>query len=163
MGGFSLVEICIALGIASVALLSVVGLLGGAMDTSSTAGQDTSLAAMTALITGDLHAAPFDALGQASPKTPMTVKATLPLAMADTIYYFTAEGTPLTGPDAATRPDSQFQCVVKKSVDESYRTAGQGPYNLVNVELNFTWPVAASTDPAKRPGKAFFHASIARY
>jgi len=165
--GFSLVEVTLALGIASVALLSVVGLLSVAMDTSGDAGQDTSLAAMASQVMGDLHAAPFDGLGQASPRTPLTTKITLPPALMDSAYYFTAEGVPITGASAATSPDAHFECVVKKTVDDTYRaveTPGTPQiYNLVQVELGFTWPVSTNTDREKRPGKFALHESIARY
>ena len=160
--GFSLAEVTLALGIASIALLSVVGLLSLAMNTSGTAGEDTSLTTMAGLITGDLHAAPFDQLGRSTPRLPMADGETIPATFVDSIYYFTQEGVPLSAAATASSPDAHFECVVKKSVDESFRSVG-GVSNLVQMQLNFTWPVSTSPDPDKRPGKSTFHASIARY
>lgn len=160
--GFSLAEVTLALGIASIALLSVVGLLSLAMDTSGTAGQDTALTTMAGFVTGDLHVAPFDQLGRPFPTLPMGEDETMPATLADSIYYFTQEGVPLPKTATATSTEAHFECVVKKSVDESFRSVG-GISNMVQVQLNFTWPVSTSPDPAKRPEKSTFHASIARY
>ncbi|TLD68931.1 hypothetical protein FEM03_19925 [Phragmitibacter flavus] len=160
--GFSLAEVTLALGIASVALLSVVGLLSLAMDTSEEAGEDTALAAMTGMVVGDLHVVPFDALGRSKPWSAMA-EAAAPGPMEDSVYYFTQEGVPLSGTLAATDPKAHFECVVEKSEDEGFRRIAGSVSNLVEVKLHFTWPVSANADPNLRPGESIFHASIARY
>lgn len=162
--GFSLVEVALALGIVALALLSIVGLLGSAIDTGAEAGKETALASMAGQVMVDLRGVPFDALAQASPRAAASDPAALPVLvagtpLADSAYFFTVEGTPLAGPG----PEAHYQCVVRKAADESSKTVSDETINRTRVVLHFTWPVPAHADPLQRPGSSLFNASIARY
>jgi len=160
---FSLVEVVLALGVASIALVSVIGLMGVAVNTSGRAGHDTLLVAMTNGVLNDLRAAEFDALWKAKPREEK--KPVAPAASAaplDSIYYFSNEGAPV-GVAKKDEFSTIYQCVVKKTPDPTSQLSTGSPYNLVKLQLTFTWPVSANTDPAKRPNRQTIYASIARY
>jgi uncharacterized protein (TIGR02598 family) len=170
--GFSLVEVVLALGVAAVALVSIIGLLGVALNTSSTAGHDTLMAAMTTEVLNDLRASEFDALWQATPRSVPRANAVQPtssIAPKDSTYYFTNEGAPFPTADVSNSSKNfalLYQCVVKKTPDTTSQLLPgnpSSPYNQFKLQLTFTWPVSASTDPAKRPNKQTIYASIARY
>ena len=158
--GFSLVEVALALGVATVALVSVIGLLSAAVTTSADAGHDTKLAAMSAQVLNDLRASPFDALWEKVPRAGKSNAATSTGAKPpDSEYYFTSDGTPVDAAKVAGNFDVTYQCVVKKTPDPRTRSANGGPYNQLQLQLSFSWPVSA----AKRPGGKTIYASIARY
>lgn len=159
--GFSLIEVVLALGVATVALVSVVGLLGVAVNTSGSAGHDTLLVAMSNEVLNDLRAAEFDALWKDVPRTAKSVAAPTG-APADSTYYFSNEGALVA---AANKADfaTLYQCVVKKTPDPASQLTASSPHNLLKLQLTFTWPVSANADPAKRPNRQIIYASIARY
>ena len=66
-GGFSLIEVALALAVAAVALVAIVGVLGVGMQAHGTAGDETVLAAMANRVLQDLRARPFDALWSEQP------------------------------------------------------------------------------------------------
>jgi uncharacterized protein (TIGR02598 family) len=161
--GFSLVEVVLALGVASIALVTIIGLLGVAVNTSGSAGHDTLLVAMTNEVLNDLRAAEFDGLWKALPRAEKKpTPAATSVAWADSTYYFSNEGALV---DAAKAADfaTMYQCVVKKTPDPTSQLTPTSPYNLVKLQLTFTWPVSANSDPAKRPNRQTIYASIARY
>jgi uncharacterized protein (TIGR02598 family) len=167
-GAFSLVEVTLALGVVSIALLSVVGLLGSAMDTSKVAGKDTALAAMASQVLGELRSVPFDALGHENPRIAAQDATQLPeiivgVDLEESRYFFTNEGVPL----ASSGPDAHYECVVRKSLDADSASASSDlthqTINRMRVILHFTWPVSSSADPLQRPGSSLLNASIARY
>jgi len=159
-GGFSLVEVVLALGVATVALVSVIGLLSAAVNTSEAAGHDTRLAAMSTLVLNDLRASPFDALWEKVPRAGKS-NATISTGSTppDSEYYFTNEGTLVDAAKVAGNFDVLYQCVVKKTPDPKSKSANGGAYNLIQLQLSFSWPVSAT----KRPGSKTIYASIARY
>lgn len=163
--GFSLTEVVLALGLSSVGLLSIVGLLGVSMQASRHAGDDAALAAMTAQVLAELDAAPFDALALADLQHVSSADSfdTLPATLPDSVYYFSEQGrrVPPTGTDLENTP--VYACRVGKVPDEATRGVGNGAYNLVHVELHFSWPVEAHSDPEQRPGQSRVYASMARY
>ena len=75
---FSLVEVCLALGIVSFALLSVVGLMPVGLSAMRQAMDQTTEAQIARTISGEAALVPFDELDQYAAKGP---------------YYFTQEGT----------------------------------------------------------------------
>ena len=158
--GFTLVEVVLALGVATVALVSVIGVLGVAVKTSEEAGHDTRLAAMSTQVLSDLRASPFDALWEKVPRTGKSNAATSAGSTPpDSEYSFTGDGTLVEPAKVAGNFDVVYQCSVKKTPDPRTRSANGGAYNLVRLQLTFTWPVSAP----KRTGGTTIHASIARY
>ena len=158
---FSLVEVVLALGVASVALVAVIGLMGVAVNTSSSAGNDTLLVAMTNGVLNDLRSAEFDSLWKDVPRNFKNVAVSTGAAV-DSTYYFSNEGALVPAASAADF-STQYQCVVKKTPDPASQVAAGKPFNLMKLQLTFTWPVSANTDPAKRPNRQTIYASIARY
>lgn len=161
--GFSLIEVVLALGVATVALVAIIGLLGVAVTTSGSAGHETLLAAMSNGVLNDLRGAEFDALWEDAPRTKQKPTAPSPgVAWKDSTYYFSNEGAIV---DATKKADfaTLYQCVVKKTPDPASQLTPGSPFNLVKLQLTFTWPVSAHADPAKRPNRQTIYASIARY
>jgi uncharacterized protein (TIGR02598 family) len=159
--GFSLVEIVLAIGVAVFALVAVLGLLNSATVTDSNAGRDTTLAAMSDYVLSDLRSVPFDALWAADPTT-VTKPAPTTNSPANSTYYFTNEGAPMTATDAATSFDVGYLCTVQKTPDSQTQSAGNGNYNQLKLQLQFNWPVNAGKAAAK-PGTRTIYASIARH
>lgn len=152
--GFSLAEVTLALGLCSVSLLTIVGLLTVSMKTSVDAGNDTALGAMTAQVLAELSSVPFDTLGKAQPG--QIASGSAPLLSADTedtFFYFTGQGEMVP----SSHLEGVYECRVRKKPDAETRSVN-GSFNLVKLELLFTWPVGA----AQRPGKKHCYASLAR-
>lgn len=161
--GFSLIEVVLALGVAAVALVALIGLLGVAVNTSSSAGHDTLLVAMSNGVLNDLRGAEFDALWKDTPRTQKSPTAPpVGAAWADSTYYFSNEGALVAATKKADFATT-YQCVVKKTPDPTSQLTPTSPFNLVKLQLTFTWPVSAHADPAKRPNRQTIYASIARY
>ncbi len=160
---FSLIEVVLALGVAAVALVAIIGLLGVSVNTSGSAGHDTLLVAMSNGVLNDLRGAEFDALWKDTPRTQKSPTAPSPgVVWADSTYFFSNEGALV---DAARKADfaTTYQCVVKKTPDPTSQLTPGSPFNFVRLQLTFTWPVSAHSDPAKRPNRQTIYASIARY
>ncbi len=160
---FSLVEVVLALGVASVALVSIIGLMGVAVNTSGSAGHDTLFVAMTNGVLNDMRSAEFDSLWKDIPRNFKNVAPVSGTAApVDSIYYFSNEGALVP---AANKADfsTMYQCVVKKTPDPASQVAAGKPFNQMKLQITFTWPVSANADPAKRPNRQTIYASIARY
>lgn len=164
--GFSLVEVVLALGIATIGLVSILGVLNLATGADSDAGRDTTLVAMSDYILNDLHAVPFDALWSQDPSQPqnwsagpMTGMTSTPI---DTVYYFTNEGAPLSASEAASNTDLLYKCVVHKTPDPISQNQLSGFYNQLKLQLEFSWPATIGNAPGKA-GSKMLYASIARH
>lgn len=166
--GFTLVEIALAIGVAAVALVTIIGLLGGALESNHSAGRDTTLVAMTTHVMSDLRSAPsFESLWFEKPrekgfvKKPNGVPSAVP---ADTSYYFTEDGQPVTGTNPKSDLSVIYECTVKKTPDMPRVNENKGPSNLLKLQLVFTSPVSANPSlPDKRPHRRIINASIARF
>jgi uncharacterized protein (TIGR02598 family) len=159
--GFSLVEVVLAIGVAVFALVSVLGLLNSATITDGNAGRDTTVAAMSEYVLSDLRSVPFDALWAADPTT-VTNPAPSTTAPANSTYYFSNEGAPMTAADAAASFDVAYLCTVLKTPDSLTQSAGNGNYNQLKLQLLFNWPVNAGKT-VQKPGTRTIYASIARH
>lgn len=161
--GFSLVEITLAIGVAAVALVSIIGLLGVSADANGAAGRDTVLVTMTTQVMNELRGAPsFEALWAAEPRAagfvpkPNGSPSAIP---QDTSYFFNADGRQIK----AGTPDVIYECTVRKTADLPRREDNKGPSNLLKLQLFFTSPVTAHPSPDKRPNRRIVNASIARF
>jgi uncharacterized protein (TIGR02598 family) len=159
---FSLVEVVLALGVFSVAAVALIGAFSVSFASQRDSTRDTVLAGMSRYVLSDLRPHPFDALWAAQPAT---VKNPRPKSAPpeDSRYYFREDGTPVTGPDAALNPETLYECVVRKTPDPQTRVAPAGNFNLLRLELVFSWPVTASPAPDQRFRKEVLNATIARY
>ena len=160
---FSLVEITLAIGVAAVALVSIIGLLGVSADANGAAGRDTVLVTMTTQVMNELRGAPsFEALWAEEPRTagfvpkPNGKPSEVP---QDTSYFFTVDGRQVE----ADAPEVIYECTVKKTADLPRREDNKGPSNLLKLQLVFTSPVTANPLPDKRPNRRTVNASIARF
>lgn len=160
---FSLVEITLAIGVAAVALVSIIGLLGVSADANGAAGRDTVLVTMTTQVMNELRGAPsFEALWAEEPRAagfvPKPTGRTSEVPH-DTSYFFDADGRQMK---AGTR-DVIYECTVRKTPDLPRREDNKGPSNLLKLQLVFTSPVTARQPPEKRPNRRIVNASIARF
>ncbi len=117
---FSLIEVVIALGIISFVLAAVLGLLGVGLFSSRQSSEDTSLAAMTSQV-----------LGQLSTATSPT----------NASFFFDMDGLPLTNSSGAV-----YRCVASTTLP----SAGEIPNlstNFLKALIVFTWPVSAAIPP----------------
>jgi uncharacterized protein (TIGR02598 family) len=161
---FSLVEITLAIGVAAVALVSIIGLLGVSADANGAAGRDTAIVTMTTQVMNDLRGAPsFEALWVKDPRAagflpkPNGKSSEVP---EDSSYFFGEDGRQV----AANALEVLYECTVKKAADLPRREDNKGPSNLLKLQLVFTSPVAANrTHPDKRPNRRIINASIARF
>lgn len=164
--GFSLIEIVLALGLSSVGLLSLLGVLGISMNASRDAGDDAALAAMFNQVLTELSAVPFDALAHEdiqyiSHKDSFNSPPEEPLP--DTIYYFNEQGWRVAGSATDSENAPVFECRVRKIPDQTFSGVSGGKPNLLLLELTFSWPVSHLTVPNRRPSQYRFCASLARY
>lgn len=165
--GFSLIEIVLALGVVSFALVSMLGLLQVALDSDSSAGRDTTVAAMSGYVLNDLRAVPFDALWAADPQGARDIGPSTAQPAATT-YYFTNEGAPVAAADLSKNVEALYKCVVTKTVDELTRSfkpgesTASGLCNQLKLQLEFTWPLAAGGN-AQKANSRILYGSIARH
>lgn len=112
--GYSLVEVTLALGVISIALVSLLGLLVSGTTNYRESRDSGSLAVMTQAVISELKAQP-------------------PAAGTYT-YYFSRDGSPQTSPTGAV-----FTCSATLGEVESSRLS-DNTATLRTAELHFTWP-----------------------
>jgi uncharacterized protein (TIGR02598 family) len=154
---FSLVEVVIAMGISAVSLVTALGLLGVSLNSQDLSTNDTVLVSMTERVLSDLRSAPFDTLWNEKPGG-LTPVAQSPNPPADSHYYFSREG------DLVEENDLQayYDCVVRKVRDEPSRSPNLGPYNLMRLEVEFSYPKRRSGSSQGQTQRSLY-ANIARY
>ena len=160
-------EVALTLVVISIVVVSLIGMLGTALDSDRMAGRDTVLVAMSSQVLNRLRTVPFDALWLADP--PATPNPSPPgtTSPSDTTWYFSDDGTLLASATSGAPPEALFRCVVKKTPDDSSRailaSGVPGPCNRLKLELRFSWPISAKTAATAQPHLQILHASIARY
>ncbi len=163
--GFSLVEVALALGIAAFALVSILGLLNVAVGTDGDAGRDTTFASMSSHVMNELRSVPFDALWTTDPES--NRDATTPSGPpADTVFYFTSEGTPASAADLSDSQKSLtvvYRCTVKKTPDTFTQSVGTATYNQLKLQLVFNWPATGTSAITDKTRTKIVYGSIARY
>jgi uncharacterized protein (TIGR02598 family) len=146
---FSLVEVVIAIGLVSFALLALVGLLTVGLKSSRESGEDTILAVCTGTTQALVRAEGFSNVS-ANP------------AYADTTpdFFFDSAGALLT--DSAGAPlktqntNALYGCLVTRGAP----ALSQATTNLLVYQLKFVWPLAA---PAANRQQRVVPASLANY
>ncbi|EDY21713.1 hypothetical protein CfE428DRAFT_0958 [Chthoniobacter flavus Ellin428] len=171
--GFTLVEVVLALGIATIGLVSILGLLNAATDADGDAGRDTTVVAMSDYVLNELHTVPFDALWFRDPTQNWSAAPSMTTQIDDTLYYFTNEGSPIPASSVASNPDFVYKCVVRKIPDSTSQNLLTGYYNLMKVQLDFYWPAtvgdeALNNNPvgnkqSSKIAKKTLHVTIARH
>jgi uncharacterized protein (TIGR02598 family) len=158
--GFSLVEVVLAIGVATFALVSVLGLLNIAVQSDSSASHDTTVAAMSGHVLNELRTVPFDALWAEDPQGARDAAPSIAVPASST-FYFTNEGAPVAAAAVNGNFEVLYKCVVTKTPDEVTRSVGTGFCNQLKLQLEFTWPVTAAANSPKAGTKSLY-ASIAR-
>lgn len=149
---FSLVEVVLAMGVASFALTAMMGTLSLGLGSSKASTDDTVRAVMVSDIVGGLRRQRF-------------VDAQSYVQAAPAIY-FDVYGNRLKNPagtgdlprNDAIAAGAIYQCT-QTAVADSDTSSANGDPNLLRVALTFAWPAAAIT-PANTK---VVHATIARY
>jgi uncharacterized protein (TIGR02598 family) len=146
--GFSLVEVVIALGILSIAVVGIIGLLSISLQSDRASGLDTLFASMSRQVFGNLRTIQYD---------------NLPAAVT---YYFDQDGAPLLDPstrlplqDQAPLPSAALYSCTAKCEDDTYpSTQALRSGNLKKITLTFTW---ISQGP--NPQSCVFYGSLANH
>ena len=145
--GFSLVEVVIALGIFSVAVIGIFGLIGSSAESSRSSSNDTILAALTTKTVAELHSKPFSTLF-----TDFTV--------APSLTYCREDGTLLDpSVDQSKNPLAFYGC----SIQKNQATGGSDSANVstatyLDFVIEFSWPINTPS-----PKKLRIPVRIARY
>jgi hypothetical protein len=134
---FSLVEVTLALGIASFALLAVFGLLPIGLTSNRTSLEQTSAASILTAIVADLRAAPPLVSGETTSRSPV-YQIEVPSVSGQTIcHLYCAEDGSLSSPTNA-------KYLVSVGITPP-TTAGQRSATAVRVLVS--WPAAAHGSP----------------
>lgn len=143
---FSMVEVVVALGIISFALVSIFGLLSVGLIASKQSGQDTVVASMAGQILSRIQ----------SGKDTLTVGTAIN-------YYFDNQGrmqTNTTGqPITAATTDSLYHGQVNGRYPNASTEMPDLGSHLILTTLTLSWPTAVA-DPAKRPNREILHATL---
>lgn len=133
-GGFSLVEVVLAVGIIAFCLVAIVGLFSVGHLASRHATDDTSLAAATSQVISKIRA---------------RTNLSLP-----TNYYFNLQGRVVP-----TVEEASYVCAVDYSTVPEAEVTDIST-NLARVKIQFTWP--ASVPQERRPYTNVFYAALSR-
>jgi uncharacterized protein (TIGR02598 family) len=129
---FSLIEIVLALGIISFALVAMLGLVGVSLNSGREATSDTDLSSMQAQVVAELQAKSFSTLTNT------------------TVYYFNIDGKLIpTSVEANTPGGALYRCQTTAIPLTTVAPATK----YLNLKLDFTWPVGAL--PANQNKKTF--------
>ncbi len=143
-GAFSLVEVAVALGVVSFAVIALLGLLSAGMKAGKSSQQDTVLALAARYVLSDLKRQPFG-------------------APSITSYSFDYAGVP-TAPAAVALSSAPafYTCAVQLLPQPLSYAAwdGTGNTGVVGVQLTFTWPGQTATSG---PHAEVFHTTLAGY
>jgi uncharacterized protein (TIGR02598 family) len=145
-GGFSLVEVTMALGITAFCVVSLFGLLAVGVQSNSAAVEQTGANAILSAVIADLRATPATI-----PRGAATVSARFQIpipanpvteAPPETTLYFNEQGNPNT----SLQPDSRYRLTI------DFPPNGNAPRTATFARLRLTWP--AQVDPSKAAGEA---------
>lgn len=138
LASFSLVEVTLALGVAAVSLLAILGLLATGTKINHTAFEQTSSSDILTAVAADLRATPKTSpLGSATPSPQFGI--TIPAnpvpspAPSPTTLYFSSGGQSST----TSSSDSRYRLTA------TFLPNGPGEHTATFVDLRITWPAAA--------------------
>lgn len=115
---FSLVELAIAVGLASFALIALLGLMTVGFQAGGSAKVETVISAMAPCVISKLQGQPYGAL-------------------ANGTFYFDAQGN-----EVPSQAEAAYRCITSVSPVTSVSGVQS---NLTSVVLTFEWPVTAAT------------------
>lgn len=139
--GFSLIEVTIALSVASVALIAILGLLQVGLTSQKATTEQTAATSIATVIYSDLTAA---AGTNTSPQIKIDLSSAPPSPQT---IYFSEAGKPTGAIGSAAVAGSRYRA----SVDVHPPAAGtKAP---TGVRILVTWPAAADPQPSQWPTK----------
>jgi uncharacterized protein (TIGR02598 family) len=151
---FSLVEVALAMGVASFALTGILSLLSVSLDSSKASTDDTVLATMANDVVVGLRRQPFDNAKQ-------YIEAATP-----PVVFFDVAGKQIpdsgSGPATTSGPASNrsvYKCTITAQPDQNTLGTDGTTANMLRAKLIFQWPASAPSPAHTR----VVHASIARY
>lgn len=147
--GFSLVEVALALGIAGIALVAIVGLIPVGLNSNQASSEQTAAAGLAAGIVADLQATPVAI--PAAEKTSLRYQMPLPVSGSATHSLFLREDGALVGSVDANldaTQDARFRATlfVNAPSDATQKTA-------TFVRILITWPAVADPQGTSLPTK----------
>jgi uncharacterized protein (TIGR02598 family) len=159
--GFSLIEIVLAIGVMSFAIIAILGLLSISFSSSKGSVDESLISAMARQVVASLQQQRFSGNTLFTNVTSGSDSKVL-------TNYFDANGEILTGSTGAL-----YQCdVTAQAVAKGQRgdTNGLGPDPevaptapcLLDLKLKFSWPVTAIT-PTTAPSTFTLYTSLAKY
>lgn len=150
--GFSLVEVLVAMGIFSFAIVAVFSLLSISIKSDKSAASDTCLLQMATTAMGIVKSQGFSA-----------VKSTTATPLYDgsaPAMYFDVNGqimlTSSGRPNTVTPSNSYYSCAIKRKTP----SITPATTNMIYLQLNFKWPVNA---PAANQQLRIINTSLANY
>jgi len=133
--GFSLVEICLAIGIVASGLLVIVGLLPVGLQSMHDSAVQYGTASIAQQISSELQ------------ETPFSGAATDPLALSGTTNYYTQAGALTTGTDTGTNTSPYFLATFATSGGNALpvpgATTASYPSNLQVIKVTLSYPFQA--------------------
>lgn len=128
--GFSLIELVVAIGVISFAIVGTFGLVSVAIQTSKDSADDLALSLMTEAAVTMIRSAGYDQALSAFPTG------------NSTSFFFDRDGNlsvENTGlPSTNAKPDSIFGCTISIQT-----TTPNLPKEMMLLQLRFTWPLTA--------------------
>jgi uncharacterized protein (TIGR02598 family) len=169
-GGFSLTEVVIALGIVAFSVTAIMGLLTAGLNSGKSSLDDTVIAAAARQEISNLRRAYFPTIAPsaevATTNNPLGAKDVL-----GNVYFDVngkrmqdANGVDITNAATARSQGAIYQCTVTVRGDAyslgppAMTTGGN---SLLNVEMDFQWPLLPSGSTA--PNSARIFASVPKY
>jgi uncharacterized protein (TIGR02598 family) len=147
--GFSLPEVAIAIAVAGVALMAVVGLLPGLLDADRGSGINSLMSSLSTQVLGELEAQPYRRPPpyEAAPPQPVT-------------FFFSADGSLVK-----EQAKAQYRCEVSLSAIPLGGTSSAGGSSTAPspgpdcslVTMDFTWPIGSKSKLNRR----VLHATLA--
>lgn len=147
-GGFSLIEVTLAMGVASISLLAIFSLLPVGLQTSQRAIQQSASNDILAAVIADLRATPPTSPrgGSAtSAQFSITIPGNPVSSPASTTLYFNSEGQLSPSLNAASR----YRLTI------TFPSNGAGTKTATFVDLRMTWPAVASPTNALGSAETF--------
>ncbi len=146
---FSLVEVALALGIAAVALVAIIGLIPIGLNSNQASSEQTASAGLAAGIVADLRATPVAIPPEV--KNSLRYQVPLPISGSATHSIFLREDGTVAGSidanaDASQDPRYRATLFITAPKDEKQKSA-----TLVRILI--TWPALADPQAATVPAK----------
>ncbi len=146
---FSLIEVALALGIAAIALVAIIGLIPVGLNSNQASSEQTAAAGLAAGIVADLQATPVEIPPEV--KNSLRYQVALPISGHTTHSLFLREDGALAGAidaDANPSQDARYRATlfITAPTDAKQKSA-----TLVRVLI--TWPAMADRQASNVPTK----------